>query len=1173
MKKNVGSKSRLIRREIDRKINSKNKIQIKDLKEILYKMKYNLSEDLNITILNKLDFKTRNYLLGCPLPNDYSELRIQGESKFLFSLSSELSWALMCFKLFSSEINQFLEKEKEFEMHFLLGNYEDCLEILNYTEQNICYSHWGLEKRILLSEYYSDKQSKNELISEIKDGTEKLIKINSSYQSVRFEKQLPPNKYDEIVNKFADRQKNSAVADYFLYKLNPFSYADVQFPEFCLYIESNLSIIDRYFMFFNIVRSIISKNQTNSDLYDLIASSVMSIAKIIDDRRLNSILVVLNKLNITSLKQIDKDFFKINELFNNNRFKDCYNMSLKFLETQPYILEVAEMLVKSAIVEEQDCPKVTESDSIINDIVKGLYNLYSYNSEYEISIYNLNKLAKSVSSNLWSHYLIHLINIEEAASSSINYKIYNFVSSFFYNPIIYDINVDKENKNIYHKLFEKEKLDIDSLYLSDLTKAYSQKTQINDGLMNRIQTIKSMFHKNEYTKSYEILMEVDEKGLWPNLLIVPFIKVELLRLKILLLYELGKHEYAIELICKNVILHEKFYFTLKNSDLINKVLESDDEAIQSNICTPILARMYRDRINDIWIAYDNYMFSNGLTYPNELFNSKLYDPLLLKYFLSQVCIQDIYDSSPDFNSPDELDNERIALCNYLCAMDSENKEKYINEITSIETKALIKRGIKEIDESKIYVDTNGIWRELETEVKERFTRGRELLKLKKEQIDYLLEMSSSVLYLYVSNNDEETKIIKFDKTATRTDNILNHPHFVNFKENFILIRDRFISSNEFGLDSYISMRIRHGTLLGQIRSIFERYNLITKKNTQTKQYINNDYWLTKLCQGKSKLPISDKLNNFSENIDLLSEKIKNSFLQIKTEEKSSDGLFDYKFEDLELIQLYETKFYTIEKHDLFFENAIDCLWKRTENNLNIIREKFINEFSKSVNSYLDDLASNIEKLNKNNTLDTKEFIRDLTACKTDSTNAFEKISLWFRRSYSNSINEFDINLVTTTCFSIVNKMHPQTPINSPDIQIISSSTFQGKYFIFFIDIMRNVLDNIIVRSELIEPQLKVKLIVKELNGKLLINIENNVAENIDLVVANNRIAQTQYKIDNSNNNTLLKKEGGSGYVKIKNILTKILKRKNYTLILEKISNDRIFKSSISFELKDLVLLK
>jgi hypothetical protein len=89
----------------------------------------------------------------------------------------------------------------------------------------------------------------------------------------------------------------------------------------------------------------------------------------------------------------------------------------------------------------------------------------------------------------------------------------------------------------------------------------------------------------------------------------------------------------------------------------------------------------------------------------------------------------------------------------------------------------------------------------------------------------------------------------------------------------------------------------------------------------------------------------------------------------------------------------------------------------------------------------------------------------------------------------------------------------------------------------------------------------------------LINIENNVAENIDLVVANNRIAQTQYKIDNSNNNTLLKKEGGSGYVKIKNILTKILKRKNYTLILEKISNDRIFKSSISFELKDLVLLK
>ncbi len=1170
MKKNVGSTSRITRREIERKLSSTKKIRTKDLRDVLNKMKYNLTSEISYSILSNLDFETRNYLIGCPLPSKYSDLRTKGISNFKYSFQYEINWISMTIRLFASEINLFLTLEREFEKEFLLGNYMKCHDIINKIDTDISYSHWSIEKKLLLAEYFPEGKSKSELIDIVKNSTERLIKINSSYQSIRFENQLPPNRYDEIIEKFALKQKNRDVASYFLFRLNYYNNLIIEYPEIALYLESNLSIIDRYQILLQVSTSLVCAKFKKESYLEFLYPCLVSINELVDDIRLNNILAYGGYNSHKSYSE-DTDFYlHILSNFNTDNFKQCFDNSLEFLNSKPYLMEVAELLIKSAIILNCDCPKIGRDDSVINRVLLSLFNIYTKNVDYEISMYNLNKIAKSISCPLWCSYLINIINQEQSIVLS-NYKfdLHKIISSYSYNPEILLHISNIEVKKSYSDLFENFRDFYVSIYWGQENENYSQDLSENKGIFSGVNTIKSFDFQNNYMSALDQLIKISELEKYKEILKIPFVNLDLIKRKIYYYHKTEKVIEALELTCLSVINNDKYYYALNDSELINKVLTSDSEQIHHNICTPIIARLYKEKTNDIWIAYDNFMYSNNYIFPKELFNSDKYKPDLLKYFLSQVCIQDIYDSSPDYNSPEELDDERIAICNYLCLNDEENKDSYINEITSIETRALIKKGIKEIDESKIYVDTSGILREIENDIKERFTRGQELLKLNKDEIDYLLEMSSSVLYLFLPKSDEEGSVIKFDKSIDRQDSIMSHPHFVNFKENFLLIRDRFISSNEFGLDSYISMRIRHGTLLGQIRSIFERYNLITKKNTHTKQYIDNDFWISKLGASKNKSGVSEKLNNFSEKIDLMSEQIKNSFLQIKTEDKASDGLFDYKFDDSELVKLYETKFYSIEKHQVFYDTAIESLWKRTEINLNVIREKFTNEFSKNTIEYLNDLSSSIEKFKKKDAIDTNEFLRDITACKTDTTNAFEKISLWFRRSYSNSINEFDMKLVTTTCFSIVNKMHPQTPILSPSIQISSEVIIQGKYFTFFIDIMRNILDNIIVRSEIIEPELKVSLNVSEEKGKLVINIENNVSKNLDILVANQRIATTQYRIDNTNNDSLLKKEGGTGYLKIKNILTKILKRKNYILKLEQIKDNRIFKSCISFELEDL----
>jgi hypothetical protein len=61
---------------------------------------------------------------------------------------------------------------------------------------------------------------------------------------------------------------------------------------------------------------------------------------------------------------------------------------------------------------------------------------------------------------------------------------------------------------------------------------------------------------------------------------------------------------------------------------------------------------------------------------------------------------------------------------------------------------------------------------------------------------------------------------------------------------FLFVRDNFVSNNEFGLDAYLSTRIRHGTLPNHIRSVFEIYNLVTAQTDGN--YANNDFWQERL---------------------------------------------------------------------------------------------------------------------------------------------------------------------------------------------------------------------------------------------------------------------------------------------------------------------------------------
>ena len=56
--------------------------------------------------------------------------------------------------LFSDEINQFLNKKREYESMLYSNRYDEAMEILDNIEQDICVTLWGNKKKLVIKLLY-----------------------------------------------------------------------------------------------------------------------------------------------------------------------------------------------------------------------------------------------------------------------------------------------------------------------------------------------------------------------------------------------------------------------------------------------------------------------------------------------------------------------------------------------------------------------------------------------------------------------------------------------------------------------------------------------------------------------------------------------------------------------------------------------------------------------------------------------------------------------------------------------------------------------------------------------------------------------------------------------------------------------------------------------------------
>ena len=387
-----------------------------------------------------------------------------------------------------------------------------------------------------------------------------------------------------------------------------------------------------------------------------------------------------------------------------------------------------------------------------------------------------------------------------------------------------------------------------------------------------------------------------------------------------------------------------------------------------------------------------------------------------------------------FKSVREVMDERSAICSNLY---DRYQDKHMNdEISAICRDIKIRELNNQVDESKIFVDVQSIKEHESEETKtlyELFSTATNQVAFKEVLYGELLARLAKRGVTFVEV-DEKGGI----KVSEGPVELVNYRKDV-LSQLFYTIRDQFLFNPKYGLDNYLSTRIRHGTLVNQLRNHFEERNLVT--NTIGGEYTINDYWISTQfrLRNTDALQCIKLFKSFSKGIDGIITDIKDSYIQVKTEENNTKdlGCFDFDkkhfVDDIESLLLKST----LNTFDSCFSAIVDCLWQRTEKCLEIMREK-LNDSQTKMISLLHSLQKDVIDIVGDNHAKTNDFKDAISYCQNEIQNDFQIVNKWFKKS--NYVDfDFTIEQVIDTSLGFIRRnntymLNPEVNVNSQPLK-------------------------------------------------------------------------------------------------------------------------------------------
>lgn len=1072
---------------------------------------------------------SESLLFGNPFPQNFSELLdwtnlFQGEpGRDLLVASAEIS-------LFSSEINKFVALQGSFDRSILAKDYGKAHEVLAAVEKSFGVSLWLLESRLSLLELHRGVEEQKRYMNALLEdpNVSPTCKTLIYMFSVKAERNVTSERYlTTLAGKFPFPPKTPYVPAHYLYFHLGF-YA-LSFQRFDLHtvllFERGSSIIDRYLTLIRICQLAVAGYSTN--LRPHLAVALRFIENRIRDHRLDNLRTALGRNSEENLHH-DADsrsrdsFLEILDLYTSGRYEELLNEdgdSLNDAELGALFDVVVRANARSSAP-----PKGTIL--LRFELVAEPYaSLLAKRSVDATPFEYLLKVIQMFSKSDFSAELFNKLLAEMQRGNAVeawDSQIFADLNGSCYSPKLVSKFVDKlpaPRQNVDLKAI---KASITYRFFNSFDRA--QKADNTDALpIPKARLLRYRAHKAIQDGD----LQLAEQCLYEVLSIGDSLdKQDAGALLIRTLLNSGCVADAAKLTATILTENLTWHLKIPLLEVMTHIEAAPKDArrgfrrsVYVSVCYGLYGLFFGSDKDELkTISVEEFLSETGAHRPSNLQGTSIdVTPRILIFFLQNVCRIDTLDSHIEYESTSDVENERIRILLWLIELDEKQKSQYTDEIAAIAQKQLLLKGVQTVDKSKIYVDVEGVKATTTKDLPDLYLRFQSLPNHGSTNVnDLVLQLSKTL-------SSKGGGLVKFV--------VPRNERLAALRDFYLAVRDRFVSSNEYGLDVYLSVGIRHGTLSGQLRSVFEAEHLVTQKDADG-HYAINQYWLRELDlenddHSDALVAVKDLLCEFSDFVDSNIAILRNSWIQVRTEDRHSDGLFDFRIDSSEIVALNKrvaTDMDISEATDLMIAE----LWSKADASLANIRHLLTTQFKSLFTRKIDACLAELSRVE--NTADVHRLRNAFITARTRFQNETDDIAAWFTRESRVSTAPFVLSYAVDVALEMIKRCYPQRSLRL-DQHIDSDPELSGETLSGMVNVLFFAFDNIMEHcGDVTDPE--ATIVCKTMPRHLLIEISSRVYRDIDVDIENERLAYLLSDIDKATTSDRVRREGGTGLLKI-----------------------------------------
>lgn len=1007
-------------------------------------------------------------------------------------------------------LNQYVALKKRVDCAVLKGEYSEARNLIEKINKDVSYSYWAATYLIKIERLEKGLSACSNLYNRLFADNTTVVRYiyYCAFRSSSIDFLLEDVKR---VLWAKDENDSDFINKYLISHCMPYLGVN-EGPWMCT--DMNSSIIDLYNNLLTFLPNL--EKETLND--DSVRRYLGELNGCIKDDYLNKLCYLFEIGNEPALdnerSEVMNDYLMAN-------YESALKKAQSYLEKNVDDFEVYSLYLKSLL----HCGGIVEQPDNGSDIIKKIgYHYFEIISHKTNQSFHKRKLLNICRSQYHIQGVRYMLSLLEGIESDDIYLLYN--SSWkclpYHSPTDACLYATPEDRNDYIRKISGGASNWDNIFSADPTELSKDCLELSIAGIDRdtaFPLLTERFNKNE---------------------ISPYLKDVVASFIFNHLIEKGQYQEGIRFYVESRLHDVALTLGLGDRDRVIEILENKELSTLIPLELSIFAEMVGADPDTIYFIYKKYLKVCNVQRASEI---EITGDEKQRYFLEKVAVIKVLTLHVlRFKSVLQVMEERSAICSNL--YDYYQDKKINEEISSICRDIKIMELNNQVDESKIYVDVRSIKENEVREAKELY----DMFDNASNQVAYQDIVLGEILS-YLKNSGVSTTLAEIDETGKLKD-ASGKIEMVNYRKDvmtqiFLSIRDKFLLNPKYGLDNYLSTRIRHGTLVNQLRNHFEERNLVT--NTTNGNYSHNNFWVVGRFKlyGEKAHQCFQLFESFSKGTDAIISDIKDSYIQVKTEKQKEKekGCFDFDKsffdDDIDRILVNQTP----NNFNVYYDLIIECLWKHTERCLEVMREKLVEAQSEMINNLHALQREVLDVVGTDNAARTA-FNDAVSYCQNAIQNDFQRVTKWFKRS--NYVDfDFTIGQVIETSIGFINRNNK----NMLKTKVVdnSTTTLQGRYFGTLYDVFHDILNNALVYEKEKRLNGDCEIIATEDNGFLRIQVSNPVREeDVDGLIA--KIDEISSKLEEKIYTGQSRDEGNTGCPKIYNAVSYHLGSHNNTYL-------------------------